>query len=139
MTTPFEAIAALNGPERTSNATGCAVNSSDASGVPAAMAAAAAADVLIFVGGLDTASVEKEGKDRHEINLPGLQPSLLQQLLALGKPLALVLYHGGIVTFPTTLLAAPNLALVSAGYPGVYGANAIAGALFDVPAIAFAP
>ena len=33
--------------------------------------------------------------------------------------MALVLYHGGIVTFPPDLLAAPNLAVVSAGYPAV--------------------
>ena len=67
------------------------------------------------------------------MGLPGLQPQLLRQLLALKKPLVLVLFHGGIVTLPPDLLAAPALALVSAGYPGLYGAAALADALFDAP------
>jgi len=44
-----------------------------------------------------------------------------------------VLYHGGIVVLPPKLLAAPNLAIISAGYPGIYGARALAEALFDTP------
>lgn len=131
VSSPYEAIAAMNQGGITTNATGCAINSTDASGIAAAIAAARAADMVVYVGGLDTSSIEKEGQDRHEIGLPGLQLSLLRQLLALGKPLALVLFHGGIVTFPPDLLAAPNLALISAGYPGFYGALAIADALFD--------
>ena len=61
---------------------------------------------------------------------------LLAQLLALSKPLALVLFHGGMLTIPPSLLQAPNLAIVSAGYPGIHGGVAIADALFDVPALA---
>ena len=64
----------------------------------------------------------------------GRQPALLRRLLALGKPLALVLYHGGVVTLPADILAAPQLALVSAGYPGRYGAAALAAALLDTDA-----
>ena len=112
------------------NASGVQVNSTDGSGVTQALSAARAADVLVFVGGLD-GSIEREGKDRFYIGLPGLQPAFLRQLLALGKPTALVLFHGGIVTFPPDILAAPHLAIVSAGYPGLYGARAIARALFD--------
>ena len=130
--TAYEAIAARNGaPALTTNATGCAVNSTDTSGFKAALDAANASDVVVFVGGLDTGSVEREGKDRKDVGLPGVQPALLRQLLALGKPVALVLFHGGIVTLPPDLLASPKLALVSAGYPGMYGAAAIAAALFD--------
>jgi hypothetical protein len=109
------------------------VNSTDSSGVAAALAAAKAAASIVYVGGLDTATVEREGKDRYDVALPGLQPSLLRQLLALGKPTAVVLFHGGMVTLPPDLLGAPNLALVSAGYPGIYGAAATAAALFDGP------
>ena len=130
---PFEAIRAINGAAGTVNATGCAVNSSDRGGFDAAIAAARGAAAVVFVGGLDVSSVEREGKDRHEVGLPGQQPSLLRTLLALGKPTAVVLFHGGIVTFPPDILDAPNLAVVSAGYPGLYGAGAIARALFDRP------
>ena len=63
-----------------------------------------------------------------------MQPALLRQLLALGKPLVLVLYHGGIVTLPPDILKAPQLAVVSAGYPGMHGAAALAAALLDTDA-----
>ena len=115
----------------TVNATGVDVNSTDASRVKAALAAAADVDVIIYVGGLDVKNVEREGLDRHEVGLPGLQPQLLRLLLQLNKPLALVLLHGGIVTIPSDILACPHLAVVSAGYPGIHGGRAIAEALFD--------
>ena len=70
VTSPYEAIAAMNQGGSTTTATGCAVNSTDSSGIAAAIAAARAADVVVYVGGLDTSSIEKEGQDRHEIGLP---------------------------------------------------------------------
>lgn len=135
---PYEAISALavsagGAPSSVSNATGVSVNSTDTSGVAAALALAAAADVVVYVGGLD-GTIEREGKDRHDLRLPGAQPAFVASLVALGKPTVLVLYHGGILTLPAELLAAPNLAIVSAGYPGVYGGRAIAETLFDTPA-----
>ena len=53
--TPYEGIAALNNAAggATVNATGCAVNSTNDMGILAAIHAAASADVVIFVGGLD--------------------------------------------------------------------------------------
>ena len=91
----------------TTNATGCATNTTDESGFSAALALAADADAIVFVGGLDL-DIERESHDRHDIGLPGVQPKLLSKLLALGKPLALVLFHGGIVTFPPDILARPT-------------------------------
>jgi beta-D-xylosidase 4 len=133
VTSTYEAIRDRNGrgPGATVNATGVGVNDTDTSGIAAAMAVAQASDTIVYVGGLDVTHVEREGQDRYDVGFPGLQPKLLTQLLALGKPLALVLFHGGMVTFPPDLLAAKNLAVVSAGYPGVHGAKAIAEALFD--------
>ena len=101
----------------------------------AALQLAHNADVIVFVGGLDVTNVEREGHDRHDIHLPGLQPKLLASLLALGKPLALVLFHGGVVTLPPSILAHSNLAVVSAGYPGIHGGKAIAEALFDAAGV----
>ena len=88
--------------------------------------------VVVFVGGLDTESVEREGKDRFEIGFPGEQPALLRALLALGKPVARALprWH---VTIPDDILASPHLAVVSAGYPGINGGVAIAEALSTCP------
>ena len=119
----------------TVNATGVAVNSSDTSGIQAALDAAADVDVIVYVGGLDVENCEREGKDRHEVGLPGQQPALLRALLALGKPLALVLFHGGIMTLPPDIVAHPLLAVVSAGYPGVHGSQAISEALFDAAGV----
>eukprot|EP00966_Prymnesium_polylepis_P006423 147372-Prymnesium_polylepis.1 len=61
---PFEAIRAINGAGRSTNVTGCAVNSTDDSGFDTALAAARAADTIVYVGGLDVEKVEREGKDR---------------------------------------------------------------------------
>ena len=67
-----------------------------------------------------------------------MQPLLLRKLVDIAKdqgtPLAVVLYHGGIVVLETELLEDVN-SMISAGYPSFYGAAAMAGALFDLPAI----
>ena len=136
--TIFEAIQDLNikagaAPSDTVNATGVEVNSTSRLGISAALDAANRSNVIVFIGGLSTPELESEGFDRHDISLPGLQPELLRKLLSLGKPLCLVLIHGGIVTIPDDILSFPNLAIVSAGYPGIYGGIAIAEALFDIP------
>ena len=174
--TPYEGIAALNNAAggATVNATGCAVNSTNDMGILAAIHAAASADVVIFVGGLDgtiearhdsaedlcrlkarrctgmdrifipaycfAISRQGESHDRHDISLPGLQPGLLERVLGLGKPTAIVLFHGGVVNLDAKIVAgtcdhcngnAP--AVISGGYPGFFAAGAIADALFDVP------
>ena len=139
VSTAYEAIAEFNRKAAaasghvayTVNATGVDVNTSDTSRIDAALAAAKDVDVIVYVGGLDVAHCERESHDRHEVGLPGMQPQLLSALLNLGKPTAFVIYHGGVLTIPPAILAKPNLAIVSAGYPGVHGARAIAEALFD--------
>ena len=129
---PFEAIQAMN---NASNGTttlepGCeSVLSTNTSGFQAALDAAKRSDLVIFVGGLDT-TVERESLDRHNVTLPGVQANLLSDLLELEIPVAVILYHGGIVTFDSDLLSKIP-ALISAGYPGFYGADAMANLLFD--------
>ena len=49
------------------------INSTDASGIPAALAAVEWADVVVLAIGLDTVTIEHEGYDRPSIGLPGLQ------------------------------------------------------------------
>ena len=135
--TPFEAIAALNNASggTTTSADGCDVNSTSTSKMQAAIDAAMDADYIVFFGGLD-GTIEREGHDRHDIGLPGMQPVLLGKLVDIseqqGKPLAVVLYHGGIVVLGKTLLGGVP-SLISAGYPSFYGAAAMASALFDAP------
>eukprot|EP00939_MAST-03C_sp_MAST-3C-sp1_P002533 g2533.t1 len=133
---PFEAISKrVGGGDSSSNnltitSKGCDVNSNSTEGFQDALDAANASDYVVYVGGLD-GTIERESLDRiHGIGLPGNQAEFLDKLLDLGKPTVVVLFHGGILTFDENLLNKMP-ALVSAGYPGFYGSEALANALFD--------
>jgi beta-D-xylosidase 4 len=73
---------------------GATTSGTDSSGFAAAVAAAKAADVIVYVGGLDN-TVEAEGLDRTSITWPGVQLNLIQSLAAVGKPLVVVQFGGG--------------------------------------------
>lgn len=70
------------------------VNGLSTTGFAAAVAAAQAADAIVFAGGIDE-TVEREGMDRVNITWPGVQLDLVAQLQALGKPLVVVQFGGG--------------------------------------------
>jgi beta-glucosidase len=101
-----------------------------------AVAAAKAADLVVFVGGL-TARVEGEemklevpgfaGGDRTSLDLPAPQQKLLERLHATGKPTVLVLMNGSAMSVNW---ADQNLpAILEAWYPGEQGGHAVAQAL----------
>jgi beta-glucosidase len=102
-----------------------------------AMAAARAADVVVFAGGL-SGDVEGEemkvsypgfaGGDRTDIALPAPQEKLLRALHATGKPVVLVLMTGSAIAVNWAQANLP--AIVLAWYPGQQGGNAIADVLF---------
>jgi beta-D-xylosidase 4 len=73
---------------------GTAIDTTDTSGFAAAIAAAQAADAIIYAGGID-GSVEGEAHDRDTIVWPGNQLDLIAQLSALGKPLVVLQFGGG--------------------------------------------
>ena len=66
------------------------------SSIAEALAAARAAEVVVLALGNDR-SVEHEGLDRNNINLPASQMDLATQVLALRKPTLLILSNGGAV------------------------------------------
>ncbi len=68
-----EAINASNSGGSTMVAPGVDINSTDASGIPAALAAVEWADVVVLAIGLDTITIEHETHDRTTLGLPGLQ------------------------------------------------------------------
>ena len=103
------------------------VNSSDSSGIPAALAAAAAADFIILVLGNDRTQ-EHETLDRTDTALPGLQEPFAMQVFALGKPVVMVLTNGGALAIDN-IIAQPE-AIVEAFNPGVGGALPLAHSLF---------
>ncbi|MCR5874636.1 glycoside hydrolase family 3 C-terminal domain-containing protein [Phenylobacterium sp. J426] len=101
-----------------------------------AVAAAKAADLIVFVGGL-TARVEGEemkleapgfaGGDRTTLDLPAPQQTLLERVHATGKPTVLVLMNGSAMSVNW---ADQNLpAILEAWYPGEQGGHAVAQAL----------
>ena len=72
---------------------GAAPRGDDASGIPAAVAAAKASDVVLLVIGEDF-DHSAEARSRSDITLPGVQSQLAQAVLATGKPVVVVLMNG---------------------------------------------
>jgi beta-D-xylosidase 4 len=111
---------------------GCSDTScASTAGFALALAAASAADVIIVAFGL-SGSDEGEGHDRKTLILPGNQEALLSALAALGKPIVLVLIHGG----PIGLVAAADTtafpAILTLHYPGQAGGEAAVRLLFGL-------
>ena len=96
--TPFDMIKAANTGGETTGAAGCAVDSKDnivsRAKLAAAVAAAQDAETVVMIMGIGQGQ-EREGQDRYNTTLPGLQIELAEKVLALGKPTVLVLIHGG--------------------------------------------
>ncbi|MET0781684.1 MAG: glycoside hydrolase family 3 N-terminal domain-containing protein [Microbacterium sp.] len=78
--------------------TGCQVTGDDDSGIPAAVAAARAADVAIVVvgdrAGLFGRGTVGEGNDVEDLELPGLQRRLVQEVVETGVPTVMVVLSG---------------------------------------------
>jgi beta-xylosidase len=114
-----------------SYAPGCEVRSADRSGIPAAVACASEADLVIAVvgdqAGLFGRGSSGEGSDVADLRLPGVQQELVEALIATGVPVVLVAVTGR----PYALgdFAGGLAAVVQAFFPGEEGAGAIAGVL----------
>jgi beta-glucosidase len=94
----------------------------------AAVAAAKAADVVIFVGGLHH-GLDLEGSDRRDLKLPGGQDELLKQIVQANPKTVVVFNGGGAVEMEDAWLSrVPSL--VYAWYGGLEGGNALARVLF---------
>jgi beta-glucosidase len=102
-----------------------------------ALTAAKSADLVIFIGGLNSILENEEQAaaydgffdgDRTRIELPSVQEDLLQALYATGKPVVLVNCCGSAIAMPWE--AAHLAAILQAWYPGEEGGDAVAGVLF---------
>ena len=69
-----------------------------------------------------------EGGDRTSLNLPANQEELMKAIMATGKPVTLVLINGSALSINWANDNVP--AILTAGYPGQQGGNAIADVLF---------
>ncbi|MBL8551183.1 MAG: glycoside hydrolase family 3 C-terminal domain-containing protein [Hyphomonadaceae bacterium] len=102
-------------------------------GAQDALAAAAEADLVVFVAGL-SARIEGEemrisapgflGGDRTSLDLPAVQQRLLERVAAVGKPMVLVLMSGSALGVNWADAHAP--AIIEAWYPGGQGGDAVA-------------
>ncbi|WP_236585227.1 glycoside hydrolase family 3 protein [Dyella sp. EPa41] len=102
-----------------------------------ALDAARRADVVIYVGGLNS-DVEGEemkvnypgfaGGDRTDLRLPATQETLLEALRRTGKPMVMVLTSGSALAIDWARQHVPGIVL--AWYPGQRGGNAVADVLF---------
>ena len=110
---------------------GCAVIGDDRSGFPAAVEAARGADVtVVLVGdlaGLFGHGTSGEGCDAADLSLPGGQGQLIEELLATGKPVVVVVVSGR--PYALGSIADRAAGLVQAFMPGEEGGAAIAGVL----------
>jgi beta-glucosidase len=88
---------------------------------------ASRADVIIAAVG-ESDSMVGESLSRTSLDLPGRQPDLLRALQSAGKPLVVVLINGRALTTNWVARYAP--AVVEATFPGEFGGQAIAEAIF---------
>lgn len=101
--------------------------SDDRSGIAEAVTQAKNADVVIAVVG-ETNDQNGEARSRSELGLPGAQQALVQQLLAAGKPVVVVLMNGRPLTLGELQERAP--AIVEAWALGVEMGHSVADVLF---------
>jgi len=103
------------------------VTGDDGADVQAALGHARAADVVILALG-EYQGISGESFDRQSLDLPGNQEQLLEQVVTTGKPVVLVLENGRPLTIPWAAEHVP--AILEAWYPGEFGGQAVAEALF---------
>jgi beta-glucosidase len=99
---------------------------SDAGFAAAVTAASNAQQIVLALG--ETRGQSGESAARSEIDLPGKQQELIDQIAALHKPFAVVLFNGRPLTLPKVDAASP--AILEAWFPGVEAGNAVADVLF---------
>ena len=113
------------------HAEGCDVDTDDTGRIDAARAAAADADVAVVVvgdrAGLFGRGTVGEGCDRDDLELPGVQRRLVEQVVATGTPVVLVLLTGR--PYAVGWAVEGCAAVVQAFFPGEEGGPAVAGVL----------
>ncbi|GMH87698.1 hypothetical protein TrVE_jg2801 [Triparma verrucosa] len=123
MTSIYEAIEAENKYGATFVAQGCDVSSNSTDGFDEALGIAKTADVVVLAIGIDN-TIEREGQDRDDTALPRVQEDFALKVLALGKPVVMVMVNGGGLAIDN-LIDGPN-AIIEAFNPAVMGPKALA-------------
>ncbi len=106
---------------------GCSIDKPDLSGLPAAVAAAQASDVIVAVVG-DHLDFIGEEKSTATLEMQGGQVALLDALEKTGKPMVVVLVNSKPLVLPPSVKRAR--AILEGFNPGMEGGRAIAEAVF---------
>ncbi|MFT4254775.1 MAG: glycoside hydrolase family 3 N-terminal domain-containing protein, partial [Caulobacter sp.] len=106
---------------------GASPRSTDESGVPAAVEAAKAADLVLLMVGEDF-DHSGESRSRSDLSLPGAQSALARAVLATGRPVVALLPSGRPLVAPEVLETAP--AVLATWFLGVEAGPALADILF---------
>jgi beta-glucosidase len=96
-------------------------------GIPAAIAAAQASDVIVLVIG-ESASMSGEAQSRTDIVVPAPQMALAEALAATGKPMVVLLRHGRALALQGAVRNAP--AILATWFLGSETGNAVADIVF---------
>lgn len=113
-------------------ANGSGISSDDAT-LDDALAKAKAADLVIYMGGIDN-TIEAESRDRTTITWPEAQLKVIRQLADLGKPVTVVQFGGGQLDDTELLNNTAIKSILWGGYPGQSGGKAIIDLLYGVAA-----
>lgn len=112
---------------KVSYAKGCAIDDMNRSDFKAALDLAKRSDIVVVAVG-ESAAMSGEAASRAEIDLPGVQLELVQQLVATGKPVVVILMNGRPLAIPWIADNAP--AILETWFLGTQAGNAIADVLF---------
>src|SRR5947199_861808 len=125
--TPLEGLKARAGTVSVVYAKGCGITDTATAGFSDAVAAAKQADVAVLVLG-EAGDMSGEAASRANLDLPGVQPRLLEAIHATGTPIVLVLMNGRPLTIPWAAEHVP--AIVESWFLGVETGPALAAVLF---------
>ena len=125
--TPLEGIKQRAGGVNVLYAKGCGITDTTAAGFADAVAAAKQGDVAVLLLG-EAGDMSGEAASRANIDLPGVQPRLLEAIYATGTPIVLVLMNGRPLTIPWAAEHVP--AIVESWFLGVETGPALAAVLF---------
>ncbi|MGQ9513752.1 MAG: glycoside hydrolase family 3 N-terminal domain-containing protein [Thermoproteota archaeon] len=113
-------------------AKGCEVSGTSTDGFEEALDAARKSDVVVAVvgerSGLSPDDLSGEGRDRTDLELPGVEEELIRALCITGKPVVVVLVNGRPLSIGWIANNCP--AILEAWLPGEEGGNAVADVLF---------
>ncbi len=114
-------------PDRLTHVHGCPIKDEGPADIPAAVAAARDADVVVLVVG-ESANMSGEARSRSHLGLPGRQQELLDAIAQTGKPIVGVLITGRPLVIPR--MAGQVDALLVAWHGGIRAGRAVADLLF---------